>query len=103
MTDHELVILEMEIAETLTNSMDIDWTADIGARAVVDMLIQYGYEIKPRAFAPGDRVWVDGPEVLWTIIHIHDNSAWLSHTDDKGFTSDLISVLSELYLKVETK
>jgi hypothetical protein len=103
MTPDQWEMLQNDIATAIDDSMDIDWNADNGARAVVDMLIQYGYEIKPRAFKPGDRVWVDGPEVLWTIIHIHDNSAWLSHTDDKGFTSDLISVLSELYLKVETK
>jgi hypothetical protein len=38
MTEEEWFELEGEIAEAIADSMDIDWTADVGARAVVDLL-----------------------------------------------------------------
>ena len=45
MTDDEWDDLENEIATAIDDSMDIDWTADVGARAIVDMLKAFGYQI----------------------------------------------------------
>ena len=39
--------LQDDIAEAIMDSMDIDWTADVGAQAVVDMLKASGYRISP--------------------------------------------------------
>ena len=46
MTDDQWEMLQIDIATAIDDSMDIDWNADIGARAVVEMLKAYGYEIK---------------------------------------------------------
>jgi hypothetical protein len=45
-------MLQEDIADALVTSMEMDWTADIGARAVVEMLKVYGYEIKAPAEDP---------------------------------------------------
>ena len=45
MTEDEWLDLENEIATAIDDSMDIDWTADVGARAIVDMLKAFGYQI----------------------------------------------------------
>ena len=47
MTDDEWDDLRDEIATAIDDSMDIDWTADVGAQAVVDMLKAFGYQINP--------------------------------------------------------
>ena len=49
MNDDEWLDLENEIADAIGDSMDIDWTADVGARAVVDMLKAFGYQIEQAA------------------------------------------------------
>ena len=46
MTEDQWEMLQDDIATAIDDSMDIDWTADVGARAVVGMLKAYGYEIK---------------------------------------------------------
>ena len=46
MTPDDWTTLQDDIADALDESMDIDWTANVGARAVVEMIKAYGYEIK---------------------------------------------------------
>jgi hypothetical protein len=45
-------MLQNDIATAIDDSMDIDWTAEFGARAVVEMLKAYGYEVKAPAEDP---------------------------------------------------
>ena len=47
MTIDQWLDLRDDIAEVIHDSMDIDWTADVGAQAVVDMLKASGYQINP--------------------------------------------------------
>ena len=99
MTPDQWSTLQNDIATAIDDSMDIDWTADVGARAVVEMLRTYGYEIKPKSFKFGDQVWVDGSDLLWTVIHVHLEGVWLSHTDEKGFTYDQVHDICEIHHK----
>ena len=46
MTEDEWLDLENEIATAIDDSMDIDWTADVGARSVVLMLKASDYRIR---------------------------------------------------------
>ena len=47
MTDEDWTVLEDDIADALDCSMDIDWTNARGARAVVQMLKEMGYVVRP--------------------------------------------------------
>jgi hypothetical protein len=49
MTPDQWSTLQDDIATAIDDSMDMDWTAEWGARAVVEMLKAYGYEIKAPA------------------------------------------------------
>lgn len=47
MSDDDWTVLEDDIADALDCSMDINWTASVGARAIVEMLKGMGYVIRP--------------------------------------------------------
>lgn len=48
MTEDQWEMLQNDIATAIDDSMDIDWTADIGARAVVEMLKHWAWRIEPK-------------------------------------------------------
>jgi len=52
MTPDKWETLQDDIATAIDDSMDINWTAEWGARAVVEMLKAQGYEIKAPAADP---------------------------------------------------
>ena len=47
MSDDDWTVLEDDIADAIDCSMDIDWTASVGARAIVEMLKGMGYVVTP--------------------------------------------------------
>jgi hypothetical protein len=53
MSDEEWTVLEDDIADALTDSLEMDWTVDVGARAVIEMLRDYGYELRIRIHTAG--------------------------------------------------
>ena len=99
MNEAELARLEHDITTAIEDSVGVNWTPYAGAVAVMAMLESQGYQIKPPAITPGDQVWSDGSDELWTVIHIHEDGAWLQHTTPDGFTYDQVHHTSEIHLK----